>query len=88
MAKNITPRSDNFPQWYQDVITAGELADNAPTRGCMIIRPTAFALWEKMQATLDRMFKETGHSNAYFPMLIPESFIKQEASHEIGRAHV
>ena len=84
MAKNITPRSDNFPQWYQDVITAGELADNAPTRGCMIIRPTAFALWEKMQATLDRMFKETGHSNAYFPMLIPESFIKQEASHVEG----
>ncbi|KAK3604240.1 hypothetical protein CHS0354_002048 [Potamilus streckersoni] len=84
MAKNITPRSENFPQWYQDVIAAGELADNAPVRGCMVIRPTGFALWENMQSVMDRMFKETGHVNAYFPLLIPESFIHKEAEHVEG----
>ena len=84
MAKNITPQEKNFSQWYLDLIQAGELADYAPVRGCMIIRPTGFAIWEKMQAILDRMFKETGHQNAYFPLLIPTSFFKKESQHVEG----
>ena len=84
MAKNITPQEKNFSQWYLDLIQAGQLADYAPVRGCMIIRPTGFAIWEKMQAILDRMFKETGHQNAYFPLLIPESFLKKESQHVEG----
>lgn len=86
MAKNITPRTKNFPQWYQDVIAAGELADQAPVKGCMVIRPDGYAIWESMQAKLDRMFKETGHVNAYFPLLIPEHFITKEAEHIEGFA--
>ncbi len=86
MAKNITARAENFPQWYQDVIAAGELADHSPVKGCMVIRPTGYAIWEAMQATLDRTFKETGHVNAYFPLLIPESFITKEAEHVEGFA--
>ncbi|MDH5560866.1 MAG: proline--tRNA ligase [Deltaproteobacteria bacterium] len=86
MAKNITPRATNFPQWYQDVIAAGELADNSPVRGCMVIRPNGYGLWESMQEKLDRMFKETGHVNAYFPLLIPQSFITKEAEHVEGFA--
>jgi prolyl-tRNA synthetase len=86
MAKNITPRAENYSQWYLDVIAAGQLADHAPVKGCMVIRPTGYALWEEMQAKLDRMFKETGHVNAYFPVLIPESFIKKEAEHVEGFA--
>ncbi|MDH5751149.1 MAG: proline--tRNA ligase [Deltaproteobacteria bacterium] len=84
MAKNITPRNENYPQWYLDVITAGKLADHAPVKGCMVIRPNGFAIWERMQAVLDRRFKETGHENAYFPLLIPESFITKEAEHIEG----
>ena len=84
MAKNITPRAKNYSQWYLDVISAGQLADYAPVKGCMVIRPTGYAIWEQMQATLDRMFKETGHVNAYFPVLIPESFIRREAEHIEG----
>lgn len=86
MAKNITPRKENFPQWYQDVIAAGQLADHAPIKGCMIVRPDGYALWEAMQQSLDTMFKETGHVNAYFPLLIPESFITKEAEHVEGFA--
>ena len=86
MAKNITPRSKDFPQWYQDVISVGELADHAPVKGCMVIRPDGYAIWEAMQEKLDRMFKETGHVNAYFPLLIPESFITKEAEHVEGFA--
>jgi prolyl-tRNA synthetase len=84
MAKNITPQKEDFSKWYLDVIAAGELADYSPVRGCMIIRPTGFAIWEKMQAILDRMFKETGHQNAYFPLLIPDSFLKKESKHIEG----
>ena len=86
MAKNITPRAQNYPQWYQDVIAAGELADHAPVKGCMVIRPTGYAIWEAMQEKLDRRFKETGHVNAYFPVLIPENFITKEAEHVEGFA--
>jgi prolyl-tRNA synthetase len=84
MAKNITPRSDNYSQWYLDVIKAGQLADHAPVKGCMVIRPSGFAIWEAMQARLDRMFKETGHVNAYFPLLIPQEFLNREAEHVEG----
>ena len=84
MAKNITTRAENYNQWYLDVISAGQLADYAPVKGCMVIRPNGYAIWEMMQATLDRMFKETGHVNAYFPVLIPESFIHKEAEHVEG----
>ena len=84
MAQNITPRKENYPQWYLDVIAAGQLADYAPVKGCMVIRPTGFAIWEAMQARLDRMFKETGHTNAYFPLLIPQHFFAKEAEHVEG----
>ena len=84
MAKNITPRNENYSQWYLDVIKAGQLADYAPVKGCMVIRPSGFAIWEAMQAQLDRMFKETGHTNAYFPLLIPQNFLEKEADHVEG----
>ena len=84
MAKGLTKQSDDFSSWYNEIIAKAELADNAPTRGCMVIRPYGFALWENMVAELDRMFKETGHVNAYFPLLIPESFFTKEAEHVEG----
>ena len=84
MAKNITPRKENYSQWYLDVIAAGKLADYAPVKGCMVIRPTGYAIWEAMQARLDRMFKETGHVNASFPLLIPKHFMEREAEHVEG----
>src|SRR5437773_1450023 len=82
----ITKRSEDYSRWYTDVIAAAELADYAPVKGCMIIRPNGYAIWEKMQQALDGMFKETGHQNAYFPMFIPESFLKKEAEHVEGFA--
>jgi len=84
MAKNITPRKENYSQWYLDVIAAGKLADYAPVKGCMVIRPNGFAIWEAMQDRLDRMFKETGHVNASFPLLIPKHFMEREAEHVEG----
>jgi prolyl-tRNA synthetase len=84
MAERITPRAENYSQWYVDTIIQSKLADYAPVKGCMVIRPRGFALWEKMQAGLDSLFKETGHQNAYFPMLIPESFLRKEAEHVEG----
>ena len=84
MAERITPRKENYSQWYVDIVIQAKLADYSPVKGCMVIRPRGYALWEKMQQTLDRMFKETGHQNAYFPLLIPESFIKREAEHIEG----
>src|SRR6266700_1465601 len=82
----ITKRSEDDFRWYTDVIAAAELADYAPVKGCMIIRPNGYAIWEKMQQALDGMFKETGHLNAYFPMFIPESFLQKEAEHVEGFA--
>src|SRR6201988_2174925 len=82
----ITKRSEDYSRWYTDVIAAAELADYAPVKGCMIIRPNGYAIWEKMQQALDAMFKETGHQNAYFPLFIPESFLKKEAEHVEGFA--
>tara|TARA_B100000945_G_scaffold119119_1_gene94766 strand:+ start:3352 stop:4791 length:1440 start_codon:yes stop_codon:yes gene_type:complete len=84
MAKNITHRKDNYSQWYLDVISAGQLADYSPVKGCMVIRPSGFAIWEAMQTRLDRMFKETGHVNASFPLLIPKNFMEREAEHIEG----
>lgn len=86
MAKNITPKEKDFSQWYLDVIRAGELADYAPVRGCMVIRPTGYGIWESIQALFDRAFKESGHVNAYFPLLIPNSFMEKEAQHVEGFA--
>jgi prolyl-tRNA synthetase len=86
MAEKITSRSENFSQWYVDIVLQAKLADYSPVRGCMVIRPRGYALWEQIQGILDGMFKKTGHSNAYFPMLIPESFIKKEAEHVEGFA--
>lgn len=86
MAKNITNPEKDYARWYQDVIREAELSDSAPVRGCMVIRPYGFAIWENIKASLDRSFKDTGHSNAYFPMLIPQSFINKEAEHVEGFA--
>ena len=86
MAKGITKRSEDYSRWYTDVIAAAKLADYAPVKGCMVIRPNGYALWENIQAVLDKMFKETGHENAYFPLFIPESFMKKEAEHVEGFA--
>src|SRR6059036_1212922 len=82
----ITKRSEDYSRWYTDVIAAAELADYAPVKGCMIIRPNGYAIWEQMQRALDGMFKETGHQNAYFPLFIPQSFLSKEAEHVEGFA--
>ncbi len=84
MAKNITDPGKDYARWYQDVIREAELADSAPVRGCMVIRPYGFAIWELMKDDLDARFKETGHTNAYFPVFIPQSFIHREAQHVEG----
>jgi len=86
MAKNITDRKQDYSQWYLDVIKEAKLADHSQVRGCMVIRPHGFALWENMKAALDKMFKETGHENAYFPLFIPKSFLSKEAQHVEGFA--
>nr|BCX01578.1 MAG: proline--tRNA ligase [Bacteroidota bacterium] len=86
MAERITPRSQDYAQWYVDVIRQAKLADYSPVRGCMVIRPNGYAIWEKMREVLDRMFKETGHQNAYFPLFIPKSFFSKEAEHVEGFA--
>ncbi len=82
--KRLTPRSESFSAWYNDVVLRAELADYSPVRGCMVIRPWGYAIWELMQQGLDGLFKETGHENAYFPLLIPMSFIEREKEHVEG----
>jgi len=84
MATSVTPRSEDYSRWYTDVVQMAELADYAPVKGCMVIRPYGYALWEAIRDGLDRRFKATGHQNAYFPLFIPESFIKKEAEHVEG----
>ncbi len=88
MAKTgISPtRSEDYPGWYQQIVRAADLAENSPVRGCMVIKPWGYALWENMQGVLDGMFKETGHENAYFPLFIPKSFLEKEAEHVEGFA--
>ncbi|WP_020128712.1 proline--tRNA ligase [Streptomyces sp. 303MFCol5.2] len=82
----LTPRADDFPRWYQDLINKAELADNGPVRGTMVIRPYGYGLWERMQAEMDARIKETGTENAYFPLLIPQSYLTREADHVEGFA--
>jgi prolyl-tRNA synthetase len=86
MAKELTPRNENYSQWYQDLVLKADLAENSAVRGCMVIKPYGYAIWEKIQAQLDKMFKDTGHVNAYFPLFIPKSFFSREADHVEGFA--
>ena len=73
MSKNLTSRAEDYSKWYNDLVVKADLAENSAVRGCMVIKPYGYAIWEKMQAELDRMFKETGHQNAYFPLFVPKS---------------
>jgi prolyl-tRNA synthetase len=84
--QGVTPQSEDFPKWYTDVVLKADLADYSPVRGCMIIKPYGYELWESVKSGLDRRFKATGHQNAYFPLFIPESFLKKEAEHVEGFA--
>jgi prolyl-tRNA synthetase len=86
MSQTVTPQSEDFARWYTDVVQKAELADYSPVKGCMVIRPYGYALWENVQQALDRRFKATGHQNAYFPLLIPMSFLQKEAEHVEGFA--
>lgn len=86
MAKDFPTREENYSQWYNDIVIKADLAENSAVRGCMVIKPYGYAIWEKMQGALDKMFKDTGHSNAYFPLFIPKSFFSREASHVEGFA--
>ncbi len=84
--QHLTKRSENYSQWYNDLVVKADLAEQSAVRGCMVIKPYGYAIWEKIQQTLDRMFKETGVQNAYFPLLIPKSFLCREAEHVEGFA--
>src|SRR5213076_1865598 len=84
--KKLTTREADFSAWYNEVVLRAELADYSPVRGCMVIRPNGYGIWERMQRALDDMFKATGHQNAYFPLFIPESFLRKEAAHVEGFA--
>src|SRR4026208_951221 len=86
MSKGITTRAEDYSQWYNDLVLKGGLADYSAVRGCMVIKPYGFALWENMQAALDKMFKDTGHVNAYFPLFVPRSFLEKEEGHAEGFA--
>ncbi|HWH23918.1 MAG TPA: aminoacyl--tRNA ligase-related protein, partial [Candidatus Limnocylindria bacterium] len=81
---SITPQSDDFPAWYNDVVLRAQLADYSPVRGCMVIRPYGYAIWESMRDELDRHIKRTGHSNVYFPLFVPRSLLEKEAEHVEG----
>lgn len=86
MSKEFSTRKENYSQWYNELVVKADLAENSAVRGCMVIKPYGFSIWEKMQAALDKMFKDTGHQNAYFPLFIPKSFFSKEASHVEGFA--
>jgi prolyl-tRNA synthetase len=86
MAKEVTNKEENYSQWYNDLVVKADLAESSPVRGCMVIKPYGYSIWEKMQAALDKMFKNTGHTNAYFPLFIPKSFFSKEAKHVEGFA--
>lgn len=86
MGSKFTKKEENYSQWYNDIVKNADLAENSAVRGCMVIKPYGYAIWEKMQSVLDKMFKDTGHSNAYFPIFIPKSFFTKEASHVEGFA--
>ena len=80
MAKFLTNRDDNYAKWYNDLVIKADMAENSAVRGCMVIKPYGYAIWEKIQAELDRLFKATGHVNAYFPLFIPKSFFSKSAT--------
>ncbi|MEC8853036.1 MAG: aminoacyl--tRNA ligase-related protein, partial [Bacteroidota bacterium] len=86
MVKNLTTRETDYSKWYNDIVQQADLAENSGVKGCMVIKPYGYAIWEKMQAALDKMFKDTGHQNAYFPIFIPKSYFSKEASHVDGFA--
>ncbi|HSG68644.1 MAG TPA: proline--tRNA ligase [Bacteroidales bacterium] len=86
MAKDFSSREENYAQWYNDLVIKADLAENSAVRGCMVIKPYGYSIWEKIQAALDKKFKDTGHSNAYFPLFIPKSFFSREAAHVEGFA--
>ncbi len=86
MSKGLTSREEDYSQWYNELVAKADMAEHSAVRGCMVIKPYGYAIWENMQAALDKMFKETGHSNAYFPLFIPKSFFSKEASHVEGFA--
>ncbi len=86
MSKKLTTRNEDYSRWYNELVIKADLAENSGVRGCMVIKPYGYAIWERMQAELDRMFKETGHQNAYFPLFIPKSYFSKEASHVDGFA--
>jgi len=86
MAKNFSSRDEDYSKWYNDLVYRAGLAENSAVRGCMVIKPYGFAIWERMQRALDDMFKDTGHQNAYFPLFIPKSFFSREAAHVEGFA--
>src|ERR1700744_308987 len=84
--RGVTPQSEDFSSWYNELVTKAQLADRGPVRGTMVIRPYGYRIWELLQADLDRRIKETGHENAYFPLLIPQSYLEREADHVEGFA--
>ena len=86
MSKGITKKSEDYSLWYNELVKKADLAENSAVRGCMVIKPYGFAIWEKMRDQLDKMFKETGHMNAYFPIFIPKSYLSKEADHVEGFA--
>src|SRR6187399_1519133 len=86
MSEQLTKQLDNYAQWYQDLVTKADLAENSAVRGCMVIKPYGYAIWEKMQQYLDKMFKDTGHVNAYFPLFIPKSMFEAEEKNAEGFA--
>ena len=86
MAKDFTSREQDYSKWYNELVVKADLAESSDVRGCMVIKPYGYAIWEKMQAALDKMFKDTGHQNAYFPLFIPKSYLSKEADHVEGFA--
>ena len=86
MAKELTNREENYSQWYNDLVIKADLAESSAVRGCMVIKPYGYSIWEKIQSTLDGLFKKTGHQNLYFPIFIPKSFLSKEAAHVEGFA--
>ncbi|MFT6718816.1 MAG: prolyl-tRNA synthetase, partial [Sphingobacteriales bacterium] len=86
MASKLTTRESDYSQWYNELVNKADLAEHSAVRGCMVIKPHGYAIWEAMQQALDRMFKKTGHQNAYFPLFIPKSYLSKEADHVEGFA--
>ena len=86
MAKKLTPRSEDYSKWYNEIVVDADLAQHSDVKGCMVIKPYGYAIWERMKDALDGMIKETGHMNAYFPLFIPKSYLSKEAAHVEGFA--